>query len=284
MALALAPMMVLASSGGANARHRRHWPAPDQDGAPRVYADVPLPPERPVEYSAAEERPAAAAFSQFWPQQQKPQPEDYMAYAAPEAAERPRLGEPVQAPDVAGAACLARLRAAGVEYETAEQPPAPIDGCHIPTPIHVSAVSVNGRRVSLPAKPLVDCAYALQFADFADRLAAPLGPEKMRAKLVAFDTGPGYDCRSRNHVHGARLSAHGKGIALDVSGFEFSDGRRVMVEGQRDAQSRAYFASLRKGACNWFTTVLGPGSDGHHERHLHFDIEQHGRHGMHYCR
>lgn len=232
----------------------------------RMYVDAPLPPERPPEFSAQAEPPA---------------PREALAYAAPIEPERPEA--PFVAPPVSGSACLTQLKAAGVDFERAEQPHATLSGCHIDTPVRISSLPAGDRRVDLPANPLVDCAYALQFADFAARLAIPLGPRAMHASLVAFDTGPGYECRGRNRVAGARISAHGKGIALDVSGFVFEDGRKVVVAGQRDAGSRAYFTALRKGSCEWFTTVLGPGSDGYHEQHLHFDIEQHGRHNKHYC-
>jgi outer membrane biosynthesis protein TonB len=32
--------------------------------------------------------------------------------------------------------------------------------------------------------------------------------------------------------------------------------------------------SLRKSACARFTTVLGPGSDGYHEEHIHLDLAE----------
>ncbi len=238
----------------------------------RVFVRAPLPPQRPAALGGAGKGGEDAANIE-------PKSADYLAYAAPIEPVRPPLDAPLIAPQLSGDACLAQLHASGVEFESASQPSAPLSGCHIPTPVRVVSVPVSGRRVDLPAKPLLDCAYVLQFADFAARLAAPLGPEKMHAPLVAFDTGPGYECRGRNRVAGARISSHGKGLALDVSGFVFADGRKVVVEGQRDSGSRAYFASLRKGACNWFTTVLGPGSDGYHESHLHFDTETHGRSG-----
>lgn len=238
---------------------------PQSSEAPRIFVDAPMPPERPEEFSV---RPADPS-------------EPPLAYAAP--IEPERQPAPFVAPALAGAACLSKLKEAGVEFEEAAQPHATLDGCHIPTPVHVGSVPVSGRRVSLPAKPLLDCAYVLHFSDFIARLAAPLGPQTVRSALVALDTGPGYECRGRNRVHGARISAHGKGIALDVSGFIFEDGRKVAVEAQREAATHAYFNGFRKGACGWFTTVLGPGSDGYHESHLHLDTESHGRHGMHYC-
>jgi hypothetical protein len=32
--------------------------------------------------------------------------------------------------------------------------------------------------------------------------------------------------------------------------------------------------SVRKGGCRLFSVVLGPGSDGAHEDHFHFDLGQ----------
>lgn len=77
-------------------------------------------------------------------------------------------------------------------------------------------------------------------------------------------------CRTRNHKKGAKVSEHGKGRALDISGFVLADGRALSVV--RDyRKSRAMKASHR-AACGSFGTTLGPGSDGMHEDHLHMDI------------
>jgi hypothetical protein len=40
-----------------------------------------------------------------------------------------------------------------------------------------------------------------------------------------------------------------------------------------------YIDALRRAACGWFTTVLGPGSDAAHADHLHLDREPRGRDG-----
>jgi hypothetical protein len=34
--------------------------------------------------------------------------------------------------------------------------------------------------------------------------------------------------------------------------------------------------TMRRAACGWFTTLLGPGSDAAHADHLHFDVLRHG--------
>lgn len=194
--------------------------------------------------------------------------------AKPAVGAKPQQVEPQSAED-----CMANLRAAGVAFEPAEAPAGALDGCAIETPVRLASVTVGIRRVALNAKPLLGCAFALQFSDYVKNLLAPLGAGTTGASLVAIDTGPGYECRGRNHDNGAKLSAHAKGLALDVGAFVFSDGRKIAVDAQPDAQSTAYVRGLRTAACGWFTTILGPGSDPYHASHLHFDIERHGSNG-----
>ncbi|OQW52251.1 MAG: hypothetical protein A4S15_08880 [Candidatus Raskinella chloraquaticus] len=44
--------------------------------------------------------------------------------------------------------------------------------------------------------------------------------------------------------------------------------------------AKPFWRSVRDGACNTFSTVLGPGTqDGQHEDHLHLDLARHGRNG-----
>lgn len=54
------------------------------------------------------------------------------------------------------------------------------------------------------------------------------------------------------------------------------DGRTIALA-DRDADSRPLREAIKKGACNRFTTVLGPGSDSSHKDHLHLDMRQRPR-------
>jgi len=171
---------------------------------------------------------------------------------------------------------MAKLRAAPVVFEPAETPAGGRNGCGIDAPVRVIAVTIDKRSVALNAKPVLSCAFALQFSDFVRNLLAPLGGGTVEASLVAIDTGPGYQCRGRNQNSETKLSAHAKGLAIDVGAFVFSNGQKIAVAGATDPQSTAYLKSLRTAACGWFTTVLGPGSDPYHASHFHFDIERHG--------
>jgi hypothetical protein len=91
----------------------------------------------------------------------------------------------------------------------------------------------------------------------------------MGAPLNAIENYDSYDCRGRNRVTGAKLSEHGLANALDIRSVRLKDGRTV-----RPADSRApkeFRVAMKTAACNRFTTVLGPGSDGYHEDHIHMD-------------
>jgi hypothetical protein len=88
----------------------------------------------------------------------------------------------------------------------------------------------------------------------------------------ALDNYASYDCRGRNRVAGARISEHGLANAIDVRGVHLSNGRFAEFTDRRI--SREFREAVRKSACARFTTVLGPGSDGHHETHIHVDLAE----------
>jgi hypothetical protein len=81
-----------------------------------------------------------------------------------------------------------------------------------------------------------------------------------------------FECRPRNRVMGAKPSNHGNGIAIDVRSFTLTDGRVIPLTDMTIAKELR--ASLRESACQRFTTVLGPGADGHHDGHIHLDIAE----------
>lgn len=106
------------------------------------------------------------------------------------------------------------------------------------------------------------------------------------ARVVEVKSGS-YACRSRNNQRGARLSEHSFGNALDVHSFRLSDGREITIargwRGQPEEQD--FLREVFLGACNHFTTVLGPGADPFHYDHLHLDRARHDPRGeRHVCK
>jgi hypothetical protein len=154
-----------------------------------------------------------------------------------------------------------------------------MEGCGIEAPVRVTSIKVGDDVVALPDHPLVACAFAAVLADYVRLIVAPLGRAILGARLAAIETGPGYECRTQDRLAGAKVSGHGKGLAVDFMAIAFADKRRVLVERQAGADEGAYFRAVRTAACGWFTTVLGPGSDAYHATNMHLDIEQHGSTG-----
>jgi len=141
--------------------------------------------------------------------------------------------------------------------------------------VRVDAVLLPGdRRVALAPAPYLRCPMAEQLASWLRENAAPAlaaaGPALRRV-----ETYDDYECRFRNRRNGGRVSEHGKGNAIDLRGFTLADGRFLGLTDP--AAPKPVREALRQAACARFTTVLGPGSDGYHESHIHLDlIERHG--------
>jgi hypothetical protein len=215
----------------------------------------PLPPPRPTEAPAPAKPPA--------PQIQ--------AEPAPKAEAPPAVSE--------ADSCLAALRAAGFEVEPAEPPELPNELCQIEAPVKLKAVPVPTRRetlVRLTDQPLLACRFAGPFGRWIGDLVAPLVAGIKGTELKAIRTGPGFECRNRNGAATGKLSAHAEGLAIDIAGFEFTNGSTLQINPETGNGTDPALAALRTAACGWFTTILGPGSDEAHKNHLHVDILQHG--------
>jgi len=94
-----------------------------------------------------------------------------------------------------------------------------------------------------------------------------------------------YYCRTKNSQHGASLSEHAFGNALDIAAFVLIDGREITVlkgwKGDRD--ERGFLREVYAHGCNHFKTSLGPGAK-YHSDHFHFDLAHHNDQGTsRYC-
>ena len=145
-----------------------------------------------------------------------------------------------------------------------------VKGCGVEDPVRVT--SVAGVRLSQAAT--VDCSIAKALNAWVDDVAQPA----FDGQLVEMQVAAHYICRSRNNVKGAKVSEHGRGRALDISAFILSNGKVLTVQSDFNRLLRRIY----KAGCSYFRTTLGPGSDGYHEDHFHFDTS--ARSGGAYCR
>jgi hypothetical protein len=199
--------------------------------------------------------------------------------AAPPRTAAHEPAETAKPEPVIDQACLDRLTAAGVQFESVTLPPPAKAGCAIDTPVRLKAIKLAPRwrnSIRLPEEPTLSCRFGERFTQWVRDLVAPLVAGELAVELKSVRTGPGYECRNRNRAEAGKLSAHASGLAADVASFELANGRTLSVKPDGDEHMRATFAAIRIAACGWFTTVLGPGSDAAHADHMHVDIMQHG--------
>ena len=144
--------------------------------------------------------------------------------------------------------------------------------CGAPDVVRLEAVVLPDQsRVAITPPAILRCTMAEAIVSWVREEAAPrvldLGsPLKSLANLAS------YDCRGRNRIAGAKLSEHGKGNALDIHSLKLANGR--VVELTDPQVPKDFREGLRQSVCARFMTVLGPGSDGYHEDHVHVDLAE----------
>ncbi len=148
--------------------------------------------------------------------------------------------------------------------------PGRIKGCGISEAVRVK--SVSGVVLSQPA--LMDCPTAKALNRWVINGVRP--SLRTKGRVVQLNVAAHYACRTRNNQPGARISEHGKGRAIDISGFRMQDGEVITVRDHWTARGyREAMRRLHRTACGPFGTVLGPESDRFHQSHFHLDTARH---------
>jgi hypothetical protein len=201
--------------------------------------------------------------------------EGVMASDIPLPRPRPATAAGTVAPEVAETAqpSACRLRLTSDLAIAPSLPPITGPGeCEAPDVVRLEAVVLPDRsRVAITPPAVLRCTMAEAVAAWVRDEAAPR-VLALGASLKGIENLTSFDCRGRNGVVGAKLSEHGKANALDIHALKLASGKAVVLT---DPQVSSDFREgLRKSTCERFTTVLGPGSDGFHEDHVHVDILQ----------
>jgi hypothetical protein len=149
--------------------------------------------------------------------------------------------------------------------------------CGALQPFLVAAVGA----VRLHPAALLRCPMVPALERWLVGAVAPAARSYLGSPVVAIAVAASYSCRPMNNLDGARLSEHGHANAIDVSAFTLADGRAVAVQTGwfGTPAERAFLRAVHRGACDSFTTVLGPAHDDYHRDHLHLDLARHQRGG-----
>jgi hypothetical protein len=194
-----------------------------------------------------------------------PRPRPVQGTAAPaQAAPNPQQPAPPSA-------CRLRLTA---ELAIAPSLPSIIGPgeCGADDVVRLEAVLLTDKtRVALAPPAVLRCQLAEVVVHWVRDDVAP-ATRSLAAALKSIESSPSYECRVRNHVVGAKLSEHGKANALDLHALRLANSTVLKLTDPHVAKD--FRDALRKSACARFKTVLGPGSDGHHENHVHVDLRE----------
>jgi hypothetical protein len=206
-------------------------------------AKVPLPRPRPPEAPSAKAEPSAG------PEEKEPGPPATPMLQA--SACRLALTEAVaiapSIPDIHGAG-----------------------GCGGTDLVRLEAVILpDHHRVTLKPAAILRCKMASAIADWVRTDIATVA-QNLGSVIADLDNFDSFECRGRNRIVGAQLSEHGRANALDVRSFRFADGRTISLTDRTVA--RNVRETVLHSVCARFSTVLGPGSDGYHEDHIHLDL------------
>ncbi len=155
-----------------------------------------------------------------------------------------------------------------------------IDGpgiCGLTHPFRVTALADG--TVGIDKALTMDCSMIPALEAWLGEVVQPAAQARFGSNVVGLETFGAYSCRGIDNLAGARLSEHAFGNAVDVAGFRLADGREISIVRdwkKADSQESAFLHEIHAGACQHFTTVLGPGADMFHYNHFHLDLAMHG--------
>jgi len=154
------------------------------------------------------------------------------------------------------------------------------NSCGIDYPVKLSQLSGD---IGIKPAATLSCQMALQVAKWTKYELGPSARRRYFTGVKNIHQASSYSCRK---IAGSRnMSEHAKGNALDIMRIELDSGRDIGVKkpGFFSFREKGLLNNVRADACDYFSTVLGPGYNYDHRNHFHFDIAQR-RNGRKACR
>ncbi|AMJ63102.1 extensin-like domain-containing protein [Bosea sp. PAMC 26642] len=186
--------------------------------------------------------------------------------------------------DQAEAACMASRQVQLSSYVSLREKP--IDGpgtCGMEKPLKVSAFANGG--IGLTSSATLSCPVVATTDRWLAEVVQPAAQNVLGAQVIEMRAGS-YSCRAMNNgSNTSRTSEHAFGNAVDVFSFRLNDGRNITVkDGWRGSpEEQNFLREIFVGACEHFSTVLGPGADMFHYDHFHIDLARHSK-NRHVCK
>jgi hypothetical protein len=180
------------------------------------------------------------------------------------------------------------MRSRAVEASMWIEPVNKINGkgaCGVEKPLKVKALGDG--TISIGPDATIGCPMTVALERWMQESVQPAAVAWFGVPVTEIKQVSAYYCRTRNSAHGAPLSEHAFGNALDIAGFVLLDGRTVTVLKDwkgGDENERGFLREVYAQSCNYFKTTLGPGVK-YHADHFHLDLAHHDEAGTRrYCR
>jgi hypothetical protein len=166
-------------------------------------------------------------------------------------------------------ACRRDLRRLGVGFR--DLPPIREGACGIDHPVEVSRLPGG---IDLKPAATLNCRMALTFSRWTREELQPAARLRYLSSVASIHQASAYACRNMIGASESKLSEHASGNALDVSAIFLSNGDEIDVRKPRlfAFRQRSLLNTVRGDACDYFSTVLGPGYNREHKNHFHFDL------------
>jgi hypothetical protein len=168
--------------------------------------------------------------------------------------------------------CLAQK---GVQVTAYTEQMSAINGsggaCGMDYPFRVTAF--GGGSIALTSNAVLACPAINTIDHWLAEVVQPAAQLYFGTQVSEMKAGS-YSCRSVNGQLGGNISEHAFGNAADIFAFRLADGREVVVERswRGDPREQEFLREIFLGACQYFATVLAPGSDAFHYNHFHLDL------------
>jgi hypothetical protein len=251
-----------------------------------IGTDNPVQANRPVLRSSAERQLSQSTAPRLQGQQiammprlQNPMTSTEPQYEAPQSPPPPPMSSAMPNSELQ---CRQELKQMGVAFE--DKPPiSQGPACQVPYPLSLRGLSGN---IAVRPAVTLNCQVTLAFAKWVKNELAPAARTRYWSGIGTIIPLGGYSCRRMNNSSQRYnpMSEHAHGNAIDVGKFVLKNGHEIDIrkKGLFSFREGALLKAVRSDSCNYFDTVLGPGSNPEHWNHFHFDLRERNG-GRRYC-
>ncbi|MBO6633075.1 extensin family protein [Parvibaculum sp.] len=201
-------------------------------------------------------------------------PDAYNPFVPPDIRDEPNIVTGLKLRGLADEydICVSVVRASGTKYRR-DSIASDSEGCGMP-----QGLTLEQSRISYGGGIQLTCPATAALLMWERHVVAPAAAEHLGSEVARVRHYGTYACRNVNNEKGGRRSGHARGDAIDISGFDLADGRRITVldDWDGDTPEGRFLAAVHEGACGLFSTVLGPDYNDLHANHFHFEMARWG--------